>query len=188
MTVFKRSVVLSTVTHTEDEKFTKRKGEAGSHTAQSAIRRCFAQQCSWVIGWLHGVLMAQWPPVQGLSAFLEIQGEQKKSISSFQRTTIKCKISQRICWKHWHNYPLWWGSLFLICLVFLVFQMENIFLSGCVEQNTSVDELFRRCKYLMLDYAHWITFTSTVITWACVGMEKQYGIINLTCTETPIPD
>lgn len=94
MAVFKRSVVLSTLTQTEDEKFTKGKGEAGSHTAQSAIRRCNAQQCSWVSGWLHGVLMAQWPPVQGSSSFLEMQGEQKKSISAFQRTTTKCKISQ----------------------------------------------------------------------------------------------
>lgn len=105
MAVFKKTVVLSTFTQTEDEKFTKWKEKAGSHTAQSAIRRCFAQQCSWVIGWLHGVLMAQWPPVQESSAFLEMQGEEKKNISAFQRTNIKCKISQHICWKHWHNYP-----------------------------------------------------------------------------------
>lgn len=92
--------MVSTFTQTEDEQFTKRKGEAGSHTAQSAIRRCDAQQCSWLIGWLHGGLMAQWPPVQGSSAFLEMQGDEKRSILAFQCATTKSKISQR------HNCPL----------------------------------------------------------------------------------
>lgn len=74
-------IVLSIFTQTEDERFTKGTEEAGSHTAPSTIRKCGAQQRSWVSGWLHSVLVAQWPPVQGSAAFLA-NAKRKKKIPS----------------------------------------------------------------------------------------------------------
>lgn len=107
-----------------------------------------------------------------------------KKIKKCQCTTSKCKIPQHIWRKHGHDLPCVAStpSFSGENLMKYVFQMENILFSGCVEQNTSVKELFRRCKYLMQDYVCWsrITFTSTVIAWTCVGVEKQHEIIKLT--------
>lgn len=93
--------------------YEQKKGKAGTHAATSAIRRSSAQQRSWVIEWLHGVLVALWPAFHGSAAFLENTSERGKKKKDFNAHTgcllLMCHQILEIRWNmflRWKHIPV----------------------------------------------------------------------------------
>lgn len=68
----------------------QKKGKAGTHAATSAIRRCSAQQHSWVIEWLHGGLVAPWPAPSWICCICWKHKCKKKKRISINRLAVCC--------------------------------------------------------------------------------------------------